>query len=195
MAKKFCEGCVDLNKRKKTSPCNKNYNCVYDAELKRFIRPNKCKEKTQKIDPKKELKKIKQEAIDYFQTWVRYRDNFTCCCCGKKVDPNNPEARKLMHPGHFISRKIETLLLDPLNCHAQCRECNGMQDWFGVHPNYILYLYMKYGAGIFAYFSKKMFLYFNTNKEERKFTPEDWLNLREYWKSKLEEAKKLYKNK
>ncbi len=186
---KLCDGCIELNRRKKTEPCNKGFNCVYNAETKQFIRPNKCKTKFQKIDPRKELNKIKKEAVDSFQTWVRYRDNFTCCCCGKKVDKNSPEARKLMHPGHFVSRKIEWLLLDPLNCHAQCRECNGFQDWFGVQPNYFIYLYKKYGLGVFEYLSKRIKEYFSVTKEQRKYTPEQWEKLRDYWKEKLEQIK------
>ena len=105
-----CEGCKFLNKRKKSSPCLKDFKAVYDSKSGIYRRPFSCKLKDKKVNPHKELKKIKEEAIDLFQTYIRYRDDFTCCCCGTHIDKNNPDAKKLMHAGHVISRKINQLL-------------------------------------------------------------------------------------
>lgn len=177
-----CNGCTQLNKKRKTSPCQIGFNCVYDKNNKIFIRPNKCKNKIIKVNPAKELKKYKERAIDAFQMWIRYRDNWTCCCCGFHIDSNNKEAKKLLHAGHFISRKFETLLLDPKNVHAQCRTCNGMQDWLGINPRYIIYLFKKYGLEVFEYFSSKMSL-------KNKYSLDDWKQLAIFWEQKLSDIK------
>ena len=184
MAKiRTCDGCQYLNKKRKTNPCNNDLPAVYDSENGIYKRPFSCKIKPKKLNPKKELQKIKDEAIDLFQMYIRYRDNFTCCCCGFKVDKDNPEAKKLIHAGHFISRTVKQLLLDEKNVNAQCRDCNGQQDWKGIDPRYCAYMYLKYGPGIFNYLQKK--------KEETWIEPdyEGWVEIRDYWKSKLEEAK------
>lgn len=189
MTKKInkCDGCCKLNKKRKSNPCEINFNVIYDKVNKIFIRPNKCKKKILKIDPKKETRRYKDRAIDAFQMWIRYRDNWKCCCCGFQINPKEKDAKKLLHAGHFISRKFETLLLDEKNVHAQCRTCNGMQDWLGINPKYIIYLFNKYGLSVFEYFYNKM-------NNKKKYTSEEWKQLAIYWETKLEEIKKDYKH-
>ena len=60
MSIRTCKGCEYLNKRKKTKPCEKEFTVVYDSINKIFIRPNKCKKKFEKVNPKKQFKKLKQ---------------------------------------------------------------------------------------------------------------------------------------
>jgi len=95
----------------------------------------------------------------------------------------NPEAKKLMHAGHFISRTVKQLLLDEKNVNAQCRDCNGQQDWKGVDPRYCSYLVNKYGPDIFDYFQLKKSIPWVEP------TLEEWIKLRDFWKAKLEEFK------
>ena len=183
MGIRTCNGCEYLNKKRKTNPCNKDLPAVYDAKNGIYKRPSSCKNKPKKSDPKKELQKIKDEVVDLFQTYIRYRDNFTCCCCNYHVDKDNPEAKKLMHAGHFISRTVKQLLLDEKNVNAQCRDCNGQQDWKGVDPRYCSYLVNKYGPDIFDYFQMKKTIPWSEP------TFEEWVKLRDFWKLKLEEFK------
>lgn len=182
-----CEGCKYLNKKRKTKPCDKEFIVIYDSANKIFIRPNKCKEKFKKVNPKKEFKKLKEQVIDLFQMYIRYRDNWKCCCCGFFIDPKNKEAKKLLHGGHFISRKFENLLLDEKNCHAQCRTCNGKQDWLGISPKYMIYMFNRYGVSVFEYFNNKL-------KESKKYTEDDWLKLKDYWQNKLNKEIERYNN-
>lgn len=182
-----CEGCEYLNKKRKTNPCNKDFLAVYDATNNLYIRPNACKEKFKKLDPKKEFKKLKEQVIDLFQMYIRYRDNWKCCCCGFFISPTDKESKKLLHAGHFISRTFDSLLLDEKNCHAQCRTCNGRQDWLGINPKYIIYLFNKYGLDVFNYLDKKM-------EEKVNFTYEDLLKLRDYWQDKLEKEVERFNN-
>ena len=81
MSKRTCEGCQYLNKKRKTSPCNKDFLAVYDATNRIYIRPSSCKSKPKKVDLKKELQKVKEETINLFQTYIKYRDNWTCVVC------------------------------------------------------------------------------------------------------------------
>ena len=178
-----CDGCQYLNKKRKTNPCNIDLLAVYDAKSGIYKRPSNCKSKPKKENPKKQIDRLKNEIIDLFQTYIRYRDNFTCCCCGFFVDKNDPDAKKLMHAGHFISRTVKQLLLDEKNVNAQCRNCNGQQDWKGIDPRYCDYMVKKYGPEIFAYLQKK---------KEQEWVEPTLLELEElkiYWLKRLEEVK------
>lgn len=176
-----CEGCEFLNKKRKTNPCNKDLLAVYDADRNIYIRAKNCRLKTKKVNKVKQLKKLKQETVDLFQKYIRYRDNFTCCCCGFFIDSKDKDATKLIHAGHFLSRTIKTLLMDEKNVNAQCRNCNAQQDWIGIDPRYCSYMVKKYGVDVFDYlYKKKVELWVEP-------TYEQWLELRDYWKSRLEE--------
>jgi len=183
MGIRTCDGCQYLNKKRKTNPCNNDLMAVYDAKNGIYIRPSSCKKKPKKINPKKELKKLKEEIIDIFQTYIRYRDNFTCCCCKYHIDSTDPESKKLIHAGHFITRTCKQLLLNPVNVNAQCRDCNGQQDWKGVDPRYCSYLVRKYGIDVFDYLQNEK------SKEWVEPTYDEWLKIKEYWQGKLKEVK------
>lgn len=180
---RLCGQCGNLDKRK-NPPCKLGLPCVKSDKTGEYIRPNKCKKKAvkAKIAREKALKDAKNRAIDAFQMWVRYRDNWTCVVCGKHVDPNMPGAKQEMHAGHYISRKYKSLLLDPKNCNSQCRLCNGKQNWEGVDERYTRYVIDKYGVGILDYYNKK-------KNEVVNITHKEWEELAEFWSKKLEEIK------
>ena len=170
---RFCEGCTQLNKRLK-NPCQKGFEAVKGKVS--VIRPSKCKKKYQKA---KEID-FKKLAVDYFQMYIRYRDNWTCVVCGKHIDPQDPQAKMLLHAGHYISRIKTSLLLDEKNVNAQCRECNGHQNWEGIDPRYTQYLIRRYGTEVLEYF----------NQKKNEICKPNWQELAEYWKNKLEEIRR-----
>lgn len=181
---RVCGQCGNFDKRK-NPPCKLGLPCVKSEKTGEYIRPSKCKKKAVKATVAREraLKNAKETAIDSFQMWVRYRDNWTCVVCGKKVDPNSPGAKQEMHAGHYISRKYKSLLLDPKNCNSQCRLCNGKQNWEGVDPRYTHYMVQKYGPEIFDYLYKKQ-------HEITKISHTDWQELSTEWQRRLEDIKK-----
>lgn len=179
---RFCNGCTQLDKRLKT-PCKKGFDAVIGKVS--TIRPSKCKKKYKKGAEESLTKKYKNIAIDNFQTYIRYRDNWTCVVCGKKIDPDTKESKMLMHAGHYISRTKTALLLDEKNVHAQCRECNGQQNWEGIDPRYTRYLISKYGTQILDYFDNK-------KNEIVQLSNAQWQELATFWEEKLKEAKKSY---
>lgn len=187
MSIRKCDGCEFLNKKRKTKPCDKDFKSIYDTKSGIYKRPNNCKIKQQKINPQKQLKKLKEEAIDLFQTYIRYRDNFKCVCCGFSISAKDKDAKKLIHGGHFISRKITNLLLDEKNCFAQCRTCNYLQDKVSVNPQYIIFLIKKFGIEIFDYYYNKIF-----SKEKVERDLEYWKKQRDYWKKKLDKEVERY---
>lgn len=178
-----CGNCGNLDKRK-NPPCKLGLPCVKSEKTGEYIRPSKCKKKavSAKMAREKAFKNAKQTAIDNFQLYIRYRDNWTCVVCGKHVDPDMPGAKQEMHAGHYISRKYTSLLLDPKNVHAQCRECNGKQNWEGLDPRYTKYLVNKYGAEILDYLYEK-------KHQTLKISHTEWAELAEYWAEKLENIK------
>lgn len=183
-----CGQCGNLDKRK-NPPCKLGLPCVKSEKTGEYIRPSKCKKKAIKasVAREKALKNAKETAIDSFQMWVRYRDNWTCVVCGKKVDPNAPGAKQEMHAGHYISRKYKSLLLDPINVHCQCAVCNGKQNWEGMDPRYTHYMVQKYGPEIFDYLYKKQ-------HEITKISHADWAELARIWESNLADIKKHLTN-
>jgi hypothetical protein len=91
------------------------------------------------------------------------------------------EHYKSIHNGHFQSRRFMSTRFDILNCAPQCYACNvgmsGMQYEFGKRID------IKYGHGIADLIVQK-------SKVVQKFTPEEMLELIEYFKEKVEQLKK-----
>lgn len=181
---RLCGQCGNLDKRK-NPPCKLGLPCYQSEKSGEFIRPSKCKKKALKTSKAraKALKNAKERAIDAFQMWVRYRDNWTCVVCGKHIDPNSEGAKQLMHAGHYISRKYKSLLLDEVNVHAQCKDCNGRQNWVCMDPRYTQYMLKQYGPEIFDYLYKKQ-------HEICKISAYEWQELAVVWERALEEIKK-----
>lgn len=171
---RFCKDCTQFDKRVKNS-CKKGFEVVI-GKTGIGIRPAKCKKKYKKS----KLTNWKQIAVDNFQMYIRYRDNWTCVVCGKHIDPTEENAKMYIHAGHYISRTKTSLLLDEKNVHAQCRECNGKQNWEGVDPRYTQYIISKYGVGILDYLAKK-------KNEIVQISNEQWKEIAEFWKQKLQE--------
>lgn len=184
-----CGQCGNLDKRK-NPPCKLGLPCYPSEKTGEYIRPSKCKKKAVKasLARKREIKNAKEKAIDSFQMWVRYRDNWTCVVCGKKVNPDMPGAKNEMHAGHYISRKYKSLLLDPKNVHAQCKVCNGYQNWVGMDPRYTKYMVAKYGPEILDYLYQKQ-------HEIKQISNTEWQELATYWAEQLENIKKHLTNK
>lgn len=182
---RVCGQCGNLDRRK-NPPCKLGLPCYQSEKTWEFIRPSKCKKKAVSVKKArtKAVKDAKNRAIDAFQMWVRYRDNWTCCVCGKHVDPQTEGAKQLMHAGHYISRKYKSLLLDPKNCNSQCKECNGRQNWEGMDPRYTKYMVNKYGPEILDYLYQKQ-------HEIKKISNAEWSELADEWEGKLENLKKM----
>lgn len=178
---RYCDGCSELNKRLK-HPCKKGFRAYKSDKTGKVVRPNNCKSKPKlKIEKEKDFKK---KAVDAFQMYIRYRDNWTCVVCGKHIAPDSEGAKQLMHAGHYVSRGKTALLLDEKNCHAQCRECNGKQNWEGIDPRYTKYLISKYGIEILDYLNEK-------KHKTLKLSKAGWKELAEFWQGKLAEIKQV----
>ena len=178
---RFCKGCSQTDKRK-NPPCKKGFEAII-GKTGEVIRPSKCKKKYKKVSEEDTQRKYRDMAVDAFQMYIRYRDNWTCVVCGKHINPNEEKAKMLLHAGHYISRGKTALLLDEKNVHAQCRECNGKQNWEGIDPRYTQYLIRKYGTEILDYFSQK-------KNEVLKLSHEQWRDLANFWNHKLERIKR-----
>lgn len=175
---RFCDKCSQFDKRVKNY-CKKGFEVVI-GKTGYGIRPSKCKKKYKKTKPID----WKQIAVDNFQMYIRYRDNWTCVVCGKHIDPQDPQAKQVMHGGHYISRIKTSLLLDEHNCHCQCRDCNFKQNIEGLDPRYTRYIVSKYGVEVLDYLAKK-------KNEIVQISNEQWKEIASYWDNKLQEIKKI----
>jgi hypothetical protein len=182
-----CGGCAKLFRGK----CKMGYEVIKGTKIKEFIRPNKCKKKyiKQAVLDKKNHKRLMEKLDDTFQMYIRYRDNWTCCVCGKKVEPSSEGAKSLMHAGHYIGRVNKTLRWDELNCHAQCRDCNCTQNAQGLDVRYTLYLLNKYRNVLFD--SKTILEYLAEKKQiMSNFSDVDLEEKIAYYSEKLEKLKR-----
>lgn len=87
---------------------------------------------------------------------------------------------KAIQNGHFQSRRFMSTRFDPINCAPQCYACNvgmsGMQYEFGKRIDLV------YGKGIADLTVQK-------SKAVHKFTPDEMLELIEYFRDKVEKLK------
>jgi hypothetical protein len=92
----------------------------------------------------KSVSQLKKIADKEFSKYVRVRDSdengiVECITCGVK------KHYKLMHAGHFVSRKVSLLRFEELNVNGQCPGCNLFKA--GEQYQYSKALDLKYGKG------------------------------------------------
>jgi len=88
------------------------------------------------------MKALIKKLDNIFSKYIRLRDadeNGICRCitCG------TPHHWKSCDNGHFIKRQYMSTRFHECNCHAQCRECNWLQQ--GVDAKYEQAILNKYG--------------------------------------------------
>ncbi len=121
---------------------------------------------------------LKKKCWTQFSQYIRLRDclkttgdvNYgKCITCGRLVGITRADA------GHFISRRFNSTLFDEKNVHLQCKQCNA----FGGHPlEYRRQIVKLYGEGYDTQLEDKA-------TEIKKFTPQDLIDLTEYYKNKI----------
>lgn len=120
---------------------------------------------------KQTVSQLKKKADKVFSLYIRTRDSFNgvaeCITCGVQ----KPIAE--MQNGHFISRRVNSLRYDELNCNAQCYACNVMR--YGEQYAYAKALDMKYGDGTAQSLHGRRF-------ETHKFTTAELLNIIEEYR-------------
>ena len=141
--------------------------------------------KKKKRKKKTENAILKDEWIDTFQMYIRWRDKWTCITCGLTVDPTSETSKRDMHAGHFIGRNILALLTDEENVNAQCSSCNGKEHWNENKEPYRNALICKYGDDIID----KLMMRKNIIK---KFTKQSKLDDISNWNKMIEQYKEMY---
>lgn len=99
-----------------------------------------------KTKKQKTKSQVKAELDKIFSLYIRLRDNFICCTCGKTGEQG-------MQCGHYIPRGNMNTRWDEENCHAQCVGCNVFNH--GRMDEYALFMVKKYGKGILEEMSKR----------------------------------------
>ena len=133
-------------------------------------------------EKKKPLNYYKKKCWNQFSKYIRLRDclkttgdvNYgKCITCGRLVGITRADA------GHFISRRFSSTLFDERNVHLQCKQCNA----FGGQPlEYRRQIIRLYGEGADIELEDKA-------TEIKKFTPQELIELEEYYKNKIKELK------
>lgn len=127
---------------------------------------------------KKTLKYWKNKVDKPFHEYIRRRDadNNTgyckCITCEKKIHFTESDA------GHFISRQHLSTRYDERNVFAQCRKCNRFE--YGRQYEYSLAL----GSELSDELLQK-------SRTVLKLLDQEWQELYELFKNKLEELKKI----
>jgi len=90
--------------------------------------------------------KLKAELDRVFSLYIRHRDSYKCCTCGK-------ESQEQAQCGHYISRANMNTRWDEENCHCQCVGCNVFKN--GNMDEYSLFMINKYGNGALIEMNKR----------------------------------------
>ncbi len=180
-----CKGCSKITE----NGCSVGFQAVKSDKQDLWIRPWKCSKKYRekgKLEAKqrKDYKKLVAKLDDVFQMYIRYRDNWTCCCCKTHIDPNSEGAKTKMHAGHYVGRGALALRWDERNVHAQCSTCNMQQNYYGVDPRYTQLIIRKYGDGILDYLATHKF-------QKVKYSCEELEEKIAEYKKRLEAEKEL----
>lgn len=124
------------------------------------------------------IKKLKDKLDDVFQMYIRERDGWKCCVCGKVLLKD----RTNMHAGHFISRKEHSTRWDERNVNSQCKYHNFLQSLGDIETitKYESFLKIKYGEQIIDDLIAKSHEIYHLNRGEL----EDKIN---YYTEKLKE--------
>ena len=112
--------------------------------------------------------KVKAELDRIFSLYIRLRDHFICCTCGKTGEEG-------MQCGHYIPRGNMNTRWDEMNNNSQCIGCNVFNH--GRMDEYALFMVRKYGEGILEEMNKRK----NT--------------IRQWTISEMEEQIEIYKEK
>lgn len=110
--------------------------CGAKLALKMYENENKKKDRAFKSETKRRKEDIKtlsewtKEAQVIFNKYIRLRDvDLPCVSCGitnKELAEKAPKVGGYWDAGHYYSRgAFPELRFEPLNCHKQCKSCNG----------------------------------------------------------------------
>ena len=130
---------------------------------------------------KKSIGKLKKEAWKWFSKYIRLRDCLkttkdhrygVCVTCGKKYPINKLQA------GHFVPGRMNSILFDERNCHAQCVACNCFKG--GSQIEYYQFMEKEYGREVIDELLEK-------KHQTRKFTAEELEEMIQTYKRKVEE--------
>ena len=125
--------------------------------------------------PKKKGLKYWITKVDkYFHLYIRMRDtdkngNCKCFTCDADLEFKRTQA------GHFISRSLKATRWDERNVKVQCARCNNWME--GRQFEFSLKLGMKLSKGLLS----RSTMTWNKTEEE-------YAELVQYWKDKLEKA-------
>lgn len=116
------------------------------------------------------LSKLKKKIDTEFSLYIRRRDNFICCTCGRQ----GSEKDGIMQCGHLFSRVALSTRWEPYNAACQCKGCNMRHeyDWEPMRQWFI----KKYGEHIYE-------ILYQEYKKPRKFTRNELIGGYEYYKS------------
>ena len=114
---------------------------------------------------------------DAFQTFIRWRDGWTCIICGKVSHDHN---KSDMHAGHYIDRGCQATRWSEINVNAQCKGCNYREHIDKFKEPYREKIIEKYGE------EKLHFLHALKNSKSS-FSKNELITLTEYYTQKIKE--------
>lgn len=127
---------------------------------------------------KSERSKLIREADRVFSIYIRAKDAIggraTCVTCG------GSNWWKLMHNGHYLSRRIMATRWNQINCNVQCEWCN--VTLHGNLAKYKDYLIQKHGEKVIEYLQDKV-------RDSHKITNMEIQSIIDTYKTKILELK------
>jgi hypothetical protein len=155
---------------------NQKY-CLEDDCVKVFVEVTKAKAwKKRKKEMKEELKTVQEllkETQIVFNRWIRQRDKGLPC-----ISCRNEKPKKINAGHYFSSGGHKNVTFDERNVHLQCEYCN----------TYLSGNLIEYREGLIERIGEDNYKQLcEIAYRERKFTREELIELKEYYKLKLKQ--------
>lgn len=148
------------------------------AGLSSFSNKSMLRRSTLSSEGKSERSKLIREADRVFSIYIRAKDAIngraSCVTCG------GSNCWKLLHNGHYLSRRIMATRWNQVNCNVQCEWCN--VTLHGNLSKYKDYLEQKHGEGVHEYLKEKV-------RNSHKITNMEIQSIIDTYKTKILELK------
>lgn len=140
----------------------------------------------QRKEAAKPRQKLKSEAQDAFNEFIRYRDRFQpCVSCGIEDPPMTSGGQ--WDAGHFLSRGSHPeLAFDEDNCHKQCKRCNAGGGRFKHKERTVS---ARFEEELIRRIGVERVESLQGPHEPAKRTQDDFRALRDYYRARLKELK------
>lgn len=192
----------NLCKKKFTPTMQGQVTCNYECAIQKVKQDREKKRKKEWQKEKKELrektktwKEYNKETQECFNLYIRLRDkNDPCISCERTEQEILPVEGWLRggiwDAGHYLSRgAYPELRFEELNCHKQCKKCNGGSGKYAKKSRSVT---AGYREGLTKKIGCDKVEWLEGPHEIKKYTISELIEIKEKYKQKIKELKEFH---